>query len=152
MPLPEAGFDTSVGWSFGFKFDGIEIHQIQEVSGLKLETDVIELKHNTSDGKYVNKKLPGRPKAGEVSLTRGLTNDKSFSDWIKKVGFGGFSDMAMARKGASVMVYDYTGAPVKEYKLTNCWPKSLEIGTLKAGDTSILTEKLTITHEGCEVA
>jgi phage tail-like protein len=152
MPLPEADFDTSVGWSFGFKFDGIEIKQIQEVSGLKIETDVIELKHNTSDGKYVNKKLPGRPKAGEVTLTRGLTDDKNFQEWIKKVGFGGFSDMKAGRKGGSVMVYDYAGKPVKEYKLTNCWPKSLEIGTLKAGDTSVLTEKLTITHEGCEVA
>ena len=71
---------------------------------------------------------------------------------MKKVGFGGFSQMKDARKGGAVMVYDYEGKPVKEYKLTNCWPKSLEIGTLKAGDTSVLTEKLTVTHEGCEVA
>jgi phage tail-like protein len=42
------------------------------------------------------------------------------------------------------------GIPLKRYKLMNCWPKSLEIGALKAGDTSVLTEKLTITHEGCE--
>ena len=66
MPLPD--LDTSVGWSFGFEFDGVVIKQIQEVSGLKMETDAIELKHNTADGKYVNKKLPGRPKAGEITL------------------------------------------------------------------------------------
>ena len=83
MGLPE--HDTSVGWSFGFEFDGITIKQIQEVTGLKMETDVIELKHNTNDGKYVNKKMPGRPKAGEVTLTRGLTDDNSFSDWVKQV-------------------------------------------------------------------
>jgi phage tail-like protein len=51
-----------------------------------------------------------------------------------------------------VIVYDYQGSEVKRYKLTNCWAKSLEIGTLKAGDTSVLTEKLTIAHEGCEPA
>ncbi|MGH2707354.1 MAG: phage tail protein [Actinomycetota bacterium] len=145
MPLPE--LDTSVGWSFGFEFDGITIKQIQEVSGLKMENDVIELKHNTNDGKYVNKKLPGRPKSGEVTLTRGLTDDKSFQDWMKKSLFG---DMTAARKGGAVVVYDFMGKDLKRYNLKNCWPKSLEVGSLKAGDTSVLTEKLVITHEGCE--
>ena len=35
------------------------IKAIQEVSGLKMEQDVIELKQNTPDGKYMIKKLPG---------------------------------------------------------------------------------------------
>src|SRR6266700_1273795 len=130
MGLPE--LDTSVGWSFGFEFDGVAIKQIQEVSGLKMEQDVIELKHNTPDGKYVNKKLPGRPKAGEVTLTRGLTDDKSFQDWMLKSHFG---DMAGARKGGALIVFDFMGAPIKRYKVTNAWPKSLEIGSMKAGDT-----------------
>ena len=145
MALPEQ--DTTVGWSFGFEFDGITIKQIQEVTGLKMENDVIELKHNTADGKYVNKKLPGRPKSGEVTLTRGVTDDRSFGDWMKKSHFG---DMSGARKGGAIIVYDFQGNALKRFKLTNCWPKSLELGTLKAGDTSVLTEKLTITHEGCE--
>ena len=145
MGLPD--LDTSVGWSFGFEIDGVAIKQIQEVSGIKLEVDAIELKHNTADGKYVNKKLPGRPKAGEITLTRGLTADKSFEDWIKKAHFG---DMPGARKGGSFIVYDYQGSEIKRYKINNCWPKSLEVGSLKAGDTSVLTEKLTIAHEGCE--
>jgi phage tail-like protein len=145
MALPD--LDTNVGWSFGFEFDGIQIKEIQEISGLKIEQDVIELKHNTQDGKYVNKKLPGRPKWGEVTLTRGLSADKSFQDWVQKSQIG---NMPQARKGGSVIVYDYEGSEVKRYKLTNCWAKALEIGTLKAGDTSILTEKVTIAHEGCE--
>jgi phage tail-like protein len=145
MPLPD--LDTSVGWSFGMEFDGVTIKQIQEVSGLKIENDVIELKENTADGKYVNKQLPGRPKIGELTLTRGLTDDKSFEDWIKKSRFG---DMSGSRKGGSIIVFDYQGSELKRYKLTNAWPKALEIGTLKAGDTSVLTEKLTLAHEGCE--
>ena len=48
-----------------------------------MEQDVIELKQNGPDGKYVIKKLPGRPKAGEVTLTRGLTGDNSFEKWVK---------------------------------------------------------------------
>ena len=56
------------------------------------------------------------------------------------------------RKGGAVIVYDYEGNAVKRYKLTAAWPKSLEIGSLKAGDTSVLTEKLVLTYERLEVA
>ncbi|MGC5020954.1 phage tail protein [Micromonospora sp. DT47] len=146
MALPD--LDTSVGHSFGLEIDGIVIKQISEVSGLKMEQEAIELKQNTPDGKYVIKKLPGRPKAGEVTLTRGLTADNSFEKWVKDAQFG---KMADARKGGAIIVYDYEGNPLKRYKLMNAWPKSLEIGALKAGDTSVLTEKLVITYEQLEV-
>jgi phage tail-like protein len=147
MGLPD--LDTSVGHSFGLEVDGIAITAINEVSGLKMEQDVIELKQNMSDGKYVIKKLPGRPKAGEVTLTRGLTDNTSFADWVKDAQFG---KMASARKGGAIIVFDYEGKPIKRYNLTNAWPKSLEIGSLKAGDTSVLTEKLVVTYEKMEVA
>ena len=140
--------DKAVGHAFGLEVDGVVIKQINEVTGLKMEQDVIELKQNTNDGKYVIKKLPGRPKAGEVTLTRGLTGDNSFEKWVQAAQFG---KMADARKGGAIIVYDYEGSAIKRYKLTNAWPKSLEIGALKAGDTSVLTEKIVITYERMEV-
>ena len=146
MALPVA--DSSVGHSFGLEIDGIQITHITEVSGLKMEQDVIELKENGTDGKYNIKKLPGRWKAGEVTLTRGLTGDQSFEKWIKDSQFGKMADV---RKGGAIIVYDFEGAPLKRYTLTNAWPKSLEIGSLKAGDTSVLTEKLVLTCERLEV-
>ena len=145
MPLPD--LDSSVGYSFGLEVDGVMIKQITEVSGLKMEQDVIELKQNTKDGKYAIKKLPGRWKAGEVTLTRGLTADTSFEKWIKDSQMG---KMASVRKGGAIIVFDYEGAPIKRYNMTGAWPKSLEIGSLKAGDTSVLTEKLVLTYERLE--
>ena len=146
MALPVA--DSSVGHSFGLEIDGIQITHITEVSGLKMEQDVIELKENGTDGKYNIKKLPGRWKAGEVTLTRGLTGDQSFEKWIKDSQFGKMADV---RKGGAIIVFDFEGKAVKRYKLTNAWPKSLEIGSLKAGDTSYLSEKLVLTCESIEV-
>lgn len=146
MALPD--MDSGVGHSFGLEFDSIVIKQIQEVSGLKMEQDVIEMKSNTADGKYMIRKLPGRRKAGEVTLTRGLTADNSFEKWIQASELGNMTD---ARKGGAIIVYDYMGAPIKRYKLDNAWPKSLEIGSLKAGDTTVLTEKLVLTYELMEV-
>ena len=146
MALPD--LDSSVGHSFGLEFDGVTIKSITEVAGLKMEQDVIELKENGPDGKYVIKKLPGRWKAAEITLTRGLTADQSFEKWIKDSQFGKMDD---ARKGGAIIVFDYEGSAIKRYKLTNAWPKSLEIGSLKAGDTSVLTEKLVLTAERLEV-
>ncbi|MEV4847612.1 phage tail protein [Micromonospora matsumotoense] len=146
MPLPD--FDSAVGHSFGLEVDSIIIRQITEVSGLKMEQDVIEYKSNTADGKFVVRKAPGAPKAGEVTLTRGLTSDNSFERWIKDCRFGKMGD---ARKGGAIIVFDYEGFPIKRYKLTNAWAKSLEISSLKAGDTSVLTEKLVVTYEAMEV-
>ena len=147
MGLPD--FDTGVGWSFGLEIDGIEIKEIQEVEGLKLEVDSIELKHNTSDGKYINKMLPGRKKAGQITLTRGVTSDTGWHSWIQLVMEG---NMPGARKNGQVNIYDYMGNPVQSFKFVNGWAKSVEYGQLKAGDTSVLTEKLTIAHEGLEPA
>lgn len=143
-------FDTAIGWSFGLEIDGVTIKQIQEVSGLKMENDVIELKENMSaDGTYVIRKLLGRPQAGECTLTRGLTDDKSFDDWIGLTRFGKLGD---ARKGGSIIVYDQEGTEVKRYTITDAWPKSLELGTMKAGSTEVLTEKLTIVFDRIEAA
>lgn len=146
MALPE--FDSLVGYAFGIRVDGVEINLIQEVSGLKLEQDVIELKQNTADGKYVVKKLPGRRQTGEITLTRGLTDDSSFDEWIKASRFGKMGD---ARKGGAIILYDAEGTAVRSYRFTNGWPKSLEIGELKAGEATVLTEKLTVTYEDMDV-
>jgi phage tail-like protein len=145
MALPE--LDSSVGHSFGLEFDGVVIKQITEVSGLKIDQDVVEFKQDNDSGKLIVKKLPGRPKAGEVTLTRGLTHDSSFEDWIRDSRFGKLPD---ARKGGAIIVFDYEGAAIKRYKLINARLMALGRGNRKAGDTNILTEKLILTHEGCE--
>ena len=132
--------DKAVGISFALEIDGMQINQISEISGLKMEQDVIELKQQTPDGKYVIKKLPGRPKAGEVSLTRGLTKDTSFEKWVKDARFG---KMGNGRQNGVIIVFDHEGNVIKRYRLANCWPESLEIDSL--------TEKLVIAHEGLEV-
>lgn len=145
MALPEN--DAGVGYSFGLEVDGIQIKHITEISGLKMEQDVVELKQNDSKGVYTIKKIPGRWKAGELTITRPLNADNSFKDWIKNAQLG---QMTNVRKGGAVILYDYENAPVARYNFTNAWPKSLEMSTLKAGDTSVLTEKLVLTYEKLE--
>src|SRR4051812_42607360 len=126
MPLPEP--DGSTGYSFGLEIDGVVIKNITQMSGLKIEQDVIESKENTADGGYVVKKLPGRWKAGECTLTRALGGDDSFQLLIKNSQLRGRTTPARAARSSSSI---FEGKEVKRYHLHNAWPKSLEIETLK---------------------
>jgi phage tail-like protein len=143
MALPDS--DISVGHSFGLEFDGVTIKQITEVSGLQIDQDVVELKQGPGTGQLLVRKLPGRPKAGEVTLTRGLTHGDSFETWIRASRFGKLPD---ARKGGAIIVYDYEGATIRRFQLTNPRLKALHRGTGKAGDPDTPTERLILTHEG----
>jgi phage tail-like protein len=137
-------FDNSSANGFTVTIDGIEVPRVIEVSGLKTEVDKIELKQQTKDGKYVVRQLIGRPKAGELTVTRGLTQSKTITDWLKTVMEG---DVAGARKTAAVALLDYKGETLKTYNFVNCWVKSVELNSLKAGATEQATEKFIICYD-----
>ena len=144
MALPD--IDSSVGHSFSLEIDGVQISGIAEVSGLALEQEVREIKETAADGTVIIRKLPGRPKVGEVTLIRALTADMRFENWVRTLR----SDPTAARKTGSISVFNFEGARLRRYRLVNAWPMSLEIGALKAGDASILAEKLTLVCERLE--
>ncbi len=137
-------FDNSPANAFTVTIDGIEVPRVIEVSGLKHEVDKIELKQQTKDGKYIVRQLIGRPKAGEITVTRGLTESKTVTDWLKTVMEG---DVAGARKTAAVALLDYKGETLKTYNFVNCWVQSVELNSLKAGATEQATEKFTICYD-----
>ena len=139
-------FDAVIGATFGFEFDKHQAKGIMEISGLKQEFDMVEVKTQTADGKYVINKIVGRPKAGTVTITRALTEDTQFADWVKEAGEG-----KLPRSNGSVIVYDTMMNPILRYSLHDCQPATLEIGTLKAGDSNVTTEKLTLHHVGIHV-
>ena len=141
MALPDE--DPGVGHSFGLELDGVLVARFTEVSGLGVEYDVVELKQNTPDGKYVVKRLPGRRKPAEVTLTRGLTSDGAFDDWVRAVGEGS----GTAGRSAAVVLHDEAGQVLRRFTLVNAWPSKLEIGARAAGGSTVLTERLVITAD-----
>lgn len=86
----------------------------------------------------------------ELSLERESRRDGvTFASWLGMAGFGGVASSAV-RKNGSIIIYDSAGHEVRRYTMTNAWPKALEIGTMKAGDTSVAVEVLTIAVEAIE--
>jgi phage tail-like protein len=143
MSLADA-LDSSSANGFRVKFDGIELPKVTEVSGITTEVDTIELKQQTADGKYVVRQLIGRPKPGKLTITRGLTDSKTITDWLKTVMEG---DVGNARKTASVELLDYQGQTLMTYNFVNCWVNKVELPTLKAGAAEQATEKFTVCYD-----
>lgn len=148
MPLPDP-LDSSAANGFIVTIDGIQVPKVIEVSGIKAEVEKIEHKQQTSDGKYVVRNLIGRPKAGEFTVTRGLTDSKTVSDWLKTVMQG---DVKGSRKTASVAFLDYQGVMLQTYNFTNCWVSSVEVSAMKAGATEPATEKFTVSYDEMTVS
>ena len=69
-----------------------------------------------------------------------MTSDLELAAWHELA----MNDWSAARKNASLVMYDATGTPVARYRLENAWPAKLEIGSLKAGASSILLETVTL--------
>ncbi|MEO5609740.1 MAG: phage tail protein [Ornithinibacter sp.] len=138
--------DGGVGHSFGLELDGVRVSMLTEVTGLTVERDVIEFREGGADGTQIVRKLPGRLKSGEVTLSRDLTADSAFEQWMNDVT----NDVAAAAatRNAAVLVLDRQGQRVATFTLTRAWPKKLEYAGLKAGAAEPMAERLTLVHEG----
>jgi len=73
-PLPQFRFEVD----FGNEFKGVPF---QEISGLDMETQVIEYR-GTGSPVFSTVKMPGIAKFRNVSMKRGVfVNDNTFWDW-----------------------------------------------------------------------
>src|SRR5580704_3013829 len=109
--------------------DGVPFTEITQVDGVKIVVDSIELKTNTATGQYLRKKLPGKMKSGQITLTRGAIGPPSatvFTDWLTDVFQG---NMTKARKTVVITILDYMAAPVATFCAKNAWPTSIEYGS-----------------------
>jgi phage tail-like protein len=132
--------DGLVATAFGCEIESQKL-VVKEVSGLKQEFDMIEVKSQTATGVYQLKKIPGRPKPVTVTVTRQLTDDMFFVEWMKKIENG-----ATDRRDVIVSVYSpqESGTVVKRVTIKDCQPSSLEVTQVQAGATNVLDEKVTL--------
>ena len=133
--------DSLIANSFGCSIDGAPEFMVKEVSGLKQEFDMIEVKSQTHDGKYILRKIPGRPKPVTVTITRALNDDMMFVDWMSQIELG-----ITTRKDVVVKVFSPgdTSTAVKTFTIKDCQPSAIEVTTPQAGGTAALEEKITL--------
>jgi phage tail-like protein len=118
----------------------------QEVTGLDIETQVIEYRSGSSKT-FSTVKMPGLKKYGDVTLKKGIFKDSSavwdLFQWIAK--------NAIQRQDVTIRLLDETGAATVVWKLKNAWPTKITGTDLKVDDDEVAVESLELAHEGITV-
>lgn len=72
--MPRRDFDPLGNYNFMVEIDGSAVANFSEVSGLEIETEVIEYRSGNDISRV--RKIPGLHKAGDITLKRGITQSR----------------------------------------------------------------------------
>jgi phage tail-like protein len=137
--------DPYKAFNFLVEIDGIQAAGFTECTGLSTETDIIEYREGNERGGI--RKIPGLTKFSNVTLKRGLTQNRDLWNW-RKVVINGSVD----RRSGAIVVLGDDHAPVARFQFREGWPSKWEGPRFNAKSSEIAIETLEIAHEGLELA
>lgn len=137
-PIPKFYFTVDMGSD-----SGIGEVPFQEVSGMELESEIIEYRAG-NDKRFTMAKMPGMVKSGNVTMKKGMfKDDLAFWEWYEKIKMN-----TIARTTVTINLLDETGAPLMTWTLANAWPTKITVTDLKADGNEVAVETIEIVHEG----
>ena len=108
-----------------------------EVSGLDIETEVIEYREGNSP-EYSKVPIPGMQKFGKITMKRGtMKTDNEFYEWWNTVALN-----TVERRDVTISLLDEAHAPVMVWKLKNAWASKIVSTDLKADGNEVAIESL----------
>lgn len=78
----------------------------------------------------------------ELELSRPINTSTELYDWCQQS-----ADGVVERKDGSLDLLDETGAQIASWTFLQAWPMKYSVSDLDAGDGSVITESVTLTHE-----
>lgn len=132
-------------FSFHVELDSVDIGAFKEASGVDSETEIIEYKEATKEGRLIIRKVPGAMKWADITLKRGIDDSLALWEWRKQVEEG---DIDAARRTGSIVLYDSRGDEKARWSFDRGWPSKWKGADLNAGEDQVAVEEVTITHEG----
>lgn len=134
-----------VAFHFQVEWGGSKLG-FSEVSGLNVETEVIEYRDGASP-EYSTTKMPGLRKYGNITLKRGvIRNDNEFYEWLNTIKLN-----KVERRDMIISLLNEEHDPVMVWKVKNAWPAKIESPALKADGNEVAIESIEIAHEGLTI-
>lgn len=128
----EWGDDTKIGFT--------------EVSGLDVETEVVEYRDGASP-EFSKIKMPGMQKYANITLKRGtFKSDNNFYKWWDTVKLN-----TIERRDITISLLNEEHEPVVTWKVKNAWPLKVQSTDLKADGSEVAIESMEIAHEGLTI-
>ncbi len=136
-PVPKFHFQVDwAGTQIGFT----------EISGLDVDTEVIEYRHGASP-EYHSTKMPGRQKYGNITMKRGtFASDNEFYVWWNTVKLN-----TIERRDLTISLLNEEHAPIVVWKVKNAWPTKVMSTDLKSDASEVAIESIEIAHEGLTI-
>ena len=136
-PLPKFHFQVEWGGTkIGFT----------EVSGLDVETEVIEYRQGASP-EYSKIKMPGMQKYTNITLKRGtFASDNEYFNWWNTVKLN-----TIERRDITISLLNEEHEPVVTWKVKNAWPSKVQPTDLKADGNEVAIESIELVHEGLTI-
>jgi phage tail-like protein len=139
MSYPLSKFHFTVEWG------GTKIG-FTEVSGLDVETEVIEYRHGASK-EYSTTKMPGLQKYTNITCKRGtFASDNEFFDWFNSISLN-----QVERRDITINLLNEEHEPVVVWKVKNAWPTKIQSTDLKADGNEVAIESMELVHEGLSI-
>src|SRR5258707_497039 len=129
------------------EIDGITEGMFKEVDGLNCEIAVIEHWATGKGGNLILHKVPGAIKWSNITLKRGVTDDRKLYDWSKKCKDG---LVEANRKIGTLTCYSPDMKPVAKYTFKQAWPCKYTAPTGNANSNEHAVESIEICHNGLE--
>jgi phage tail-like protein len=147
-------YDPYKNFKFRVKFgqDADYVAGISKVSALKRTTEVVE--HREGGDPSTSRKSPGRSKFDAITLTRGITQSRTFAEWASKVWNFGANDGAEAsladfRREVIIDVFNEAGQKVLSYHVHRAWVSEYQaLPELDANANAIALETIKLENEG----
>lgn len=134
-PLPKFRFEVDLG---------AELNAImfQEVSGMDVESQVIEYRRNNSP-LFSSVKMPGIVKYGNVTLKKGVfVNGNTFWNWHAQIKAN-----TIKRRTVIIKLLDEDGKVTMQWQLNNAWPTKIISTDLRSDGNEVAVEAIEIAHE-----
>ncbi|MBL7966274.1 MAG: phage tail protein [Prolixibacteraceae bacterium] len=117
-----------------------------EVSGLDVETEVVEYREGSSP-EYSKIKMPGMQKFSNLTLKRGtFKSDNEFFNWWNTVKLN-----TIERRDITISLLNESHEPVVTWKVKNAWPSKVQSTDLKADGNEVAIESMELVHEGLTI-
>jgi phage tail-like protein len=137
--------DPFGGYNFAVEMDGITRMGFKQCSGLDTTSDATKYREGT-DATLTQRQIPGLVSYSNISLQRGITDDRALWDWRDSIASG-----SPVRRTISIILRDAAGNEKIRWNVKNCWPTKWSGPSLDATTDALAIESLELAHEGIEV-
>ena len=130
-------------YNYVVAIDGVKQAGFSEVSAADTEVQPIEYREGNAK-KMTAVKLSWLVKYGNVTMKWGISDNKEFTDWIKKCE-GGETE----RKKVTIQLMDDKNTEIKaQWELDDAWPTKYTAPDFKALENEVAFESIEFCHEG----